>query len=211
MARAANFDVLDKYRWVVDIEGFERLGFMTTSTPSYEITSKEYREGGNHLQPKQIVDSVKYTPVTLSRGVSVDTSFNKWATGFIDSVQDEVGSGKTGFDAIKDPTSYATSFNDQGCKPVKTYQPLKLESLGKSPPPLNYRRTVSIFHKNSTGQTVCAYKLYGAFPIMYKPASDFDAMADDAVSVESLTLAYESFEVLYSGLSGALAEALTKK
>ena len=30
------------------------------------------------------IDSIKYNPVTLTTGVTNDTSFNVWATGFID-------------------------------------------------------------------------------------------------------------------------------
>lgn len=79
MARPASKDPLDKFRWAVEIDGFTRAGFAQVDVPSYSITSKSYAEGGNHLFPKQIVDSISYKPVSLVRGVTADMSFDGWA------------------------------------------------------------------------------------------------------------------------------------
>jgi len=206
LARATNTDILDKFRFTVKIDGFERLGFMSCTSPSYDISTREYPEGGNHLQPKQIIDSIKYVPVTLVRGVSTDVSFNKWATGFIDLVQGEQGVEKSDNSYI----AALSSASEGGVIPVKTHKGNVLGIGFDTNDSFTYRRTVKIFHHNSLGQIVCAYFLYAAFPISYKPASDFDATTDDGVSVESLTLAYESFEVKYSGLAGALADSIQK-
>ena len=79
MARPTTKDPLDKFRWQVEIEGFLRAGFTALDTPGYMITTKKYKEGGAHLHPKVIVDSIEYKPVTLFRGVTANTDFLQWA------------------------------------------------------------------------------------------------------------------------------------
>lgn len=210
MARSNLRDPLDKFRWLVEIDGFTRSGFATCQTPSYSITTKDYPEGGAHLTPRNIVDSISYTPVTLTRGVTNDTSFNRWAAGVFDLVQNNyavknnvpegvigdvasaIGPGAASFIAAAPPGIAGASLVNSN-----------------SQFPFKYRRDVLIKHVNRLGQTVAIYKLYNAFPIEYKPASDFDASADDELSVESLTLSYEGFEVKYTGLSETLTSGLT--
>ena len=165
MARPSSKDPLDKYRWAVSIDGFTRLGFSGCETPSMSVNTNKYPEGGAHLWPRNIVDSVEYKPVTLTRGVTSDFNFHEWATQFMELVK---GS------------------RDQN----------RLNGAqGPQFPPGDYRRTVQIDHMDRAGRIVKSYILYNAFPIDYKPASDFAADADDGVSMERLVLAYESFEV----------------
>lgn len=209
MARSSVVDILDKFRWTVSIDGFTKLGFTTFSTPEYELQIRSYPEGGAHLTPRKIVDGITYKPVILTRGVTNDTSFNKWATGFIDKVQNHAGvknnslisagiSGGIGEVA----TQAVKNAKNNGAKAIPTYTGGFTTNFVDD---FSYRRDVKIEHVNSAGQVEVIYMLYNAFPSAYKPASDFDASADDSMSIESLTLEYESFEVLFSGLSGALA------
>jgi hypothetical protein len=233
MARSALRDPLDKYRWTVKIEGFTKLGFHQTSAPGYNITTKKYKEGGAHLTPRQIIDTIDYKPVTLTRGVSNDTSFNRWATSFIDLVTNNAAfyssSGQDvsiGGKSVQDlGTSVGLGPNDPligtgsniidgalngGGSPVHSFikPPVNINPLADDTD-TRYRKTVKIEHTNRAGQVEVVYMLYGAFPIEYTPASDFGAMDDDGVSIESITLAYESFEVLYAGISGAFANILS--
>ena len=207
MARSALRDPLDKYRWTVSIQGFYKLGFHETSVPGYNITTKNYKEGGAHLTPRKIIDGVEYKPVTLSRGVTNDTSFNKWATSFIDLVTNKSAFNGSTKEPVVSPlgplgAKYIQGALDNGAVPVPSFIKGRDENI-------NYRKTVKIEHTNRTGQVEVVYVLYGAFPIEYSPASDFGALSDDAVSIETITLAYESFEVLYSVLSGLAANLLT--
>lgn len=192
MARSELQDPLDKYRWTVDIDGFSRFGFTSCQTPSYSITTHKYKEGGAHLQPRNIVNDIEYRPVTLTRGVTNDTSFNKWATGFYDLVTDGVGAKSDNL--LK---SFGNALGVGGSD-VKTFNPGK-----------QYRRNVTIRHVNRVGITVVTYTLFNAFPIEYKPASDFNADDDEGFSIESITLEYETFSVQYSGIAGALASIAT--
>jgi phage tail-like protein len=159
MARPSSKDPLDKFRWSVTIDDFTRLGFASCETPSVSINTQSYAEGGSHLFPRKIIDSVEYRPVTLQRGVTSDLNFHQWAIMYLELVR-----GKRD--------------NDSGF------------------PPGSYRKTVQIDHMDRAGRVAKRYILYNAFPIEYKPASDFAADADDTMSMEKLVLAYESFEVI---------------
>ena len=79
MARIGSTDPLDKFRWQVEIPGFQRLGFYSVETPASTISTREYKEGGAHTTPRQIVDSVSFKPIAFTRGVTGDRSFANWA------------------------------------------------------------------------------------------------------------------------------------
>jgi phage tail-like protein len=166
MARISSKDPLDKFRWSVTIQGFSRMGFSSCEVPSVTINTQSYAEGGAHLFPRKIIDSVEYKPVTLQRGVTSDMNFHIWASQYIELVRNYriINPGK-----------------DPGEKVI---------------PPSEYRRTVYIEHLNRAGTTIKTYILHNAFPIEYKPASDFSADADDGLSMEKIVLTYEGFEVI---------------
>jgi len=199
MARSSARDPLDKYRWEVQVEGFSKVGFTQSGVPKYSITTREYAEGGAHLNPKSIIDKVSYAPITLSRGVTGDTSFAKWASGAWDLVQNNARfrdkpatePGGDWVDAVANAAASVMEF--VSTKPIPSSNKY----------PFSYRRTVTINHVNRTGQTIATYVLFNAYPIAYQPASDFDALADDGLSIETLTLAYEGFEARYNPLIAA--------
>lgn len=173
MARPSSKDPLDRFRWSVSVEGFTRMGFTSCDVPGYNINTKKYAEGGAHIFPRQIVDTIEYKPVTLTRGVTSDTSFQDWASQPI-----EFASGIT--KKVRAP-SVLDAFSEEGFQVDR---------------PTAYRRDVIINHLNRNGDIVKSYKLYNAMPIEYVPASTFSADGDDAISMERLTLVYESFEVI---------------
>lgn len=195
MARSILMDPLDKYRWTVEIEGFTRFGFTICTVPGYDITTHNYAEGGAHLNPRNIIDAISYKPVTLSRGVTNDTSFAKWASGPFDLVQNN--------EALQE--SQLPDFLPDFVETVGTNLVIGGPALAASSSkyPFQYRRTVKINHCNRVGQAVVTYTLYNAFPISYTPASEFDSSADDGLSIETLILSYEGFDVRYTGLAGA--------
>lgn len=158
MARPSSKDPLDRFRWslTVDDGSFTRLGFASCDTPSYTIQTKSYPEGGQHLFPKQIVDSISFKPITLTRGVSPSLDFHEWAIQAIQLAQ-------------------GLSFDKKG--------------------PISYRKTLILKHMNRRGEVVKVYTLINAFPIEYEVASSFSSDGDDTLSMEKLTLAYESFTV----------------
>jgi phage tail-like protein len=167
---------------MVEIEGFTRSGFVSCETPSVSINTQKYVEGGNHLFPKQIVDSVEYKPVTLQRGVTSDMNFHKWAKAYFDFIH-----GKTEIVAIDGKVR--SPFTGEVITDNGTLE------IDNRVPAAEYRKNVLISHLDRQGRIVKQYVLYNAFPIEYKPASDFSADSDDTLSMERLVLTYESFEV----------------
>lgn len=190
MARPAEKDPLDKFRWTVKIEGFTRLGFSACGVPSISYNTNTYAEGGAHLFPKKIVDSVEYRPITLTRGVTTDQSFGKWARNPIEIVRGRTENPTIELESV-DNTALANAIGTPDV--VATNK----EVLNI---PLDYRRDVVIEHRNRAGKIVKKYILYNAFPIEYVPASDFASDGDDVLSLETLTLAYEGFEVRSSNV-----------
>lgn len=187
MARPSSKDPLDKFRWAVSIDGFTRLGFTQCDVPSVSIQTKKYAEGGAHLTPRQIVDSVEYKPVSLTRGVTGDTSFHDWAIQFMEVVKGKIQ--KSERPGISIPVSIG-GFNGFSGNPQFSTQPTTDIYA-----PLSYRRDVQIHHLNREGEVVKTYTLINAFPIEYEPASSFTSDGDDMLSMEKLVLAYESFTV----------------
>lgn len=161
MARPTSKDPLDTFRWIVEIDDIGRSGFSSIQTPSYTITTRDYREGGQHLNPLQIVNTLSYDPIILERGVTSDEGFLKWAQGPIEIL--------------------GSSSEDEDSDNIQ-----------------NYRRDVLIAHIDRTSTRIREYKLINAFPISYKPASNFNASTEE-VSIESITLAYEGFQVITKG------------
>lgn len=90
MARSSSVDPLLKFRWEVQIEGFEKLGFSSFQTPSLTVSTKEYPEGGAHFFPRQIPDSISYGEVTLERGVTKDASFASWVADLFDFTKKKI-------------------------------------------------------------------------------------------------------------------------
>lgn len=193
MARSGVKDPLDKFRWTVDIPGFSKLGFMQCAVPRANITPKEYAEGGSHLNPKLIVDRMAYVPVTFTRGVTNDTSFNKWATSCMDLVQNNAAmKSSDSFFASPSVGSALSTFQDNGAESVPSNETY----------PFNYRKQVKMEHVNRAGQVEVIYVLSNVIVLAYQPASDFDAMSDEGMSIETLVLGYEGFDVKYTGLAG---------
>lgn len=208
MARSELNDPLSKFRWTMSIDGFTRAGFVSATTPEYKMTSHSYKEGGAHLNPREIMDSIEYVPIVLTRGVTNDTSFNKWATGLFDLVQNSAGVliNPSENSAFPVPPSADRIYNSLSPGVRGFIQQTGLTGPSPVPsfaPTQNHRKDIKIKHVNRAGQTIAEYNLFGAWIIGYKPASDFNAMDDDGFSIETLTIAYDGFDVRYSGFAGA--------
>lgn len=193
MARSSTNDPLTRFSWTVSIPGFTRAGFTNCGVPGHTITEKSHRGLGHHLNPKSIIDSVAYKPVTLSRGVTADQSFAKWAAGPWDLVQNNA--------AFKNDSPSPTSMFESALSTAQSNGAKLVPSDTQYP--FSYRREVKIEHYNRSGQVIVVYTLYNAYPVEYVPASDFGSM-DDEVSMETLVLAYEGFDVKYTGIASVV-------
>lgn len=177
MARPSSKDPLNKFLWIVSFNdsSFTRTGFASCDTPGYTITAKSYPEGGQHLFPRQIVDSIAFKPITLTRGVTSSLDFHNWAMQAF-----QVARGMS-----RDTGNTQTTFNGA----TGSFENSSVTS------PVSYRKDITIKHLNRRGETVKVYTLYNAFPIEYEVASSFSSDADDTLSMEKLVLVYESFSV----------------
>lgn len=200
MARPSKKDPLDKFRWTVEIEGFTKAGFTVCGVPAISYNTKSYPEGGAHLHPKKIVDSVEYKPVVLSRGVTTDESFMMWARQILElhrgrsndpTTNNDIATEEFNSDTLAGVIARAAALPPGSPLPnLPSVQESKNFKI-----PLEFRREVKINHVNRSGEIVKTYTLFGAFPTEFTPASDFQADGDDLLSMESITLVYEGFEV----------------
>lgn len=188
MARISTADPLDKFRWLVDIPGFQRVGFTSTQTPGITMNVNEYPEGGAHYHPRIIIDSVSYKKIALERGVTIDPSFSKWAAACID---------------LHNNNALAKNIKINDFPNLETAQSITTASIGFNPipfensTPFSYRKDIKIYHVGRDGQIAVIYTIYNAIPVEYTPASDFQA-SEEGVSIEKLVLAYEGFDVRYN-------------
>jgi hypothetical protein len=203
MARSSLRDPLSKLAWSMSIPGFSRVAFSSCQMPALEITTKEYEEGGQHWAPKNIPDKFSYKPIVLARGVTNDPSFNKWATGVVDLYTSGNSQKNSEPTLLSNPLAaiadFATSAVSGGAPSMRAV-PSGIDASEAST--AQYRKDIRIDHLNRAGQVEVSYFIYGAYPIRYQPGSDFDAMGDDTLSIETLTLGYDSFEVKYAGITG---------
>lgn len=67
----------DKFKFIVEIDGFQSAGFQTMSEISMESAVIEYSEGGS-LIPNKSPGRVTVANVTLARGATFDNDFYNW-------------------------------------------------------------------------------------------------------------------------------------
>ena len=66
-----------RFKFLVEVDGFERTGFSKCSELSAEIAKVEYFEGGS-LIPNKSPGRMTFTDVTLERGASQDLELYVW-------------------------------------------------------------------------------------------------------------------------------------
>lgn len=180
MARPSTNDPLDKFRFSVQINGFTRAGFTQVESPGISLSTTEYHEGGNHLNPRQLVDKASYKPVTLQRGVTDNADFLTW----IMTVYNRISGGAN-------TSALGSNPNDN------------INNRWQSTAP--FGKNVIINHLDRGGRIVKTYTLLNAFPVEFQPASDFASDGDDAFSIEKLVLKYEGIQVNINTSNGILS------
>lgn len=66
-----------RFKYIVEIDGFNRTGFNKSSELSAEVAKVEYYEGGAII-PNKSPGRMTYTDVTLQRGASQDFEMYQW-------------------------------------------------------------------------------------------------------------------------------------
>ena len=74
----ARVDPFPRYRFLVEIEGISRAGFMTVSGLEEESEVREYREGGDNSTVRKLAGLNSFAPIVLEMGSTFDTELWDW-------------------------------------------------------------------------------------------------------------------------------------
>lgn len=161
------------------------LGFTSVSGLSVTTDSIPYREGGYNTVVHQIPGQTTFTPLTLQRGVILNTHQNwDWMRQLFATVN---SSGST--------RSVSTNFRCDVSIQVLSHP---IPSAGAD---------VTVTNASSTDHTAMRFTVFNAWPtsVAY---SDLNA-GDNALFVEQMTLVHEGFDVTWAPdlLTSAAAES----
>ena len=179
--RPENTDFLHNFRFyatAVDAAAANRLsaigrpgaGFSTCSAPEATVEVAEYKEGDKIYKIKQ-PGNVTFNDITLARGVArSDSAFWDWLRVVIE------GTGE-----------YRVT--------LTITQWHRVEALTRipNPDPLAVKENVGQLNLDAAG---IEYRLYDAFPIRHKFATDFDATSSD-ISLGEIDVSYERCETTH--------------
>ncbi len=155
--RSAVDDPLKSFRFVVEVEGFARVGFMEANGLELTTEMVEYREGGDNATVRKSPGLTSFANIVLRRGQFI-------------------GSSKGGDD---DFAEWAQEVFDTAARAV----------------PNDFRKTLDIVQYHRDGGEARRWRLFECVPSRYKPASDFNATANED-SIEELEVAHEGFVLL---------------
>jgi len=80
MARSTVFDPVTNFRFVIDVEGFDRgAQFMKCSAPKRTVDVIEYREGDQPPILQKGLGLAKMDNITMERGLTENVDFVNWA------------------------------------------------------------------------------------------------------------------------------------
>ncbi len=79
MAVALSKDPYKNFRFKVCFASTIVAGVSTVSGLSWSVEVVSHKEGGNYQAERKLPGQISYEPVTLSRGITNDIEFKKWA------------------------------------------------------------------------------------------------------------------------------------
>lgn len=153
-----------------------RSGFNEITLPKANVSEMPYRENIDNLRFSKIPGLVKYDPITLRRGVTINRDLYDWYR----LINEEIAL-----------LSAAQELN-QNAK----FIPRQSE---------NYRKDIVIEVLDRSGKAIKGWYLLNAWPVSYKPGNDLNASADEKL-IEEMTLTYELFLELEGGIEGLAKE-----
>ena len=166
MARSASYDPVEKFRFQIAIEGFQRAGFTTCSLPTESRGEILYREGQYRDAHEKSAGLTTFSDVSLSRGATKDQDFYSWCELHKKHAANVRGSDGEFTAEDKRPEDDASN---------------------------EYRKEVTITVLDREGQPVKEWKLYNAQVAEFSPGDSLDANAEEKL-ITSLTLRYEGFD-----------------
>lgn len=172
MARSAEHDPIDNFRFLVSILGSDgqetltKAGFSQCGLPSASTGELTYREGTYRDTMEKSVGLTAYGDITLSRGVTSEQDFYNWLQDHKKSASNVRGSDGAFTAADTRPTDDAIN---------------------------EYRRTIVITVLGRDSQPVKKWTIYNAHIAEYVPGDNLDATSE-AKLISSLTLRHEGYE-----------------
>jgi len=78
MAQGQRVDPYRNFKFRVEIDGLTVAGFSECDIPAATVEVIEYREGSEEVTPRKLPGLVKYSNITLKRGVTNTKEFFQW-------------------------------------------------------------------------------------------------------------------------------------
>lgn len=172
MARSAQFDAIDAFRFSVEVLGpdgqsvLSRAGFTSCTFPSESTGEITYREGQYRDSMEKSAGLTVYNNITLARGMTTDQDFYSWV-----ELHKKHASSVRGSDS---------SFTAQDTRPT--------DDASNA-----YRRTVRITVLNRDSSPAKQYTLYNAHVASFQPGDTLDATSEAKI-MSSLELRYEGYD-----------------
>jgi phage tail-like protein len=172
MARSAQFDPIDSFRFsveVLDAAGqsvLSRAGFASCTFPSETTGEITYREGQYRDAMEKSAGLTVYNNITLTRGMTNDQDFYVWVEAHKKHASNVRGSNGAFTANDTRPTDDASN---------------------------EYRRTIRITVLNRDSTPAKQYTLYNAHVASFQPGDNLDATSEAKI-MSSLELRYESYE-----------------
>lgn len=172
MARSANFDPVDKFRFQVELSALDgstisRAGFASCSLPSESSGEITYREGNYRDAMEKSPGLTSYSDVTLSRGVTTDQDFYEWCELHKKHSATIRSSGDSAYTAGDErPSDDASN---------------------------SFRREITITVLDREGKAVKQWKCYNCHVSEFVPGDSLDSTSEEKL-MTSLTLRIEGYD-----------------
>ena len=172
MARSAQYDAIDSFRFSVEILGpdgqsvLSRAGFTTCTFPSESTGEITYREGHYRDTMEKSAGLTVYNNITLTRGMTTDQDFYSWV------------------EAHK-----KHSANVRGSDGAFTANDTRPSDDASN----SYRRSLRITVLNRDSTPAKQYTIYNAHVASFQPGDTLDATSEAKI-MSSIELRYEGYE-----------------
>jgi phage tail-like protein len=172
MARSAEFDPIDNFRFLVDIldsagqSTLSRAGFTSCTMPSEATGEITYREGQYRDSMEKSAGMTVYSNITLARGMTTDQDFYSWVEQHKKHASNLRGSDGAFTANDTRPTDDASN---------------------------SYRRTIKITILNRDSTPAKEFTLYNAHVASFSPGDTLDATSESKL-MSSLELRYEGYD-----------------
>ncbi len=201
MARSASTDPLDKFRFFV-FESASSFGITSTQkteikdgknvvvSATFKITKPDNVSGAGFTSVQ--MPKINTTKITYREGDS--PSMYSISPGITSTEDITLSKGVVGSIKGENTSSWFYEWAQAVKAQADTTTPYDFVSGSNNwAENKDFRKDLSIVMLNRDGTIARHWRIYNAFPVNFIPGSDLNASEDGEKSIESVTLAYESF------------------